>query len=66
MSLLARYAHLHQEPDPAKAKALAREAWQKHGIVLLRPEWLPGPIGQKWALEAMAISVHGPRKQGDR
>lgn len=34
-SQLARYAHLHREPDAEQAWGLARDAWHTHGIAVL-------------------------------
>ena len=37
---LGPVAALGRDPDPAKARAAAREAWLRHGLILLNPEWL--------------------------
>ncbi len=49
--------------DPARAKAA--EAWHRDGIVLLRPEWLPGWVQQE-QLRQLAQSTFGKRKRGGR
>lgn len=61
MSTLARFAHLGREPDPEGGRKAARDAWRDHGLILLRPEWLPGWADRKQA-ELLAEKVHGKRK----
>jgi hypothetical protein len=60
-SPLGRFAHLGNEPDPADGRRLARDAWHKHGLILIRPEWLPG-WGDRRQAELLAEKVHGKRK----
>jgi hypothetical protein len=60
-SPLARHAHLSHEPDPAAARRAARDAWHKHGLILINPEWLPGWADRKQA-EILAEKLHGRRK----
>ena len=60
-SALGRYAHLSREPDPAQGREAARAAWHTHGLILIRPEWLPGWADRKQA-ELLAEQVHGKRR----
>ncbi|MBB4858277.1 hypothetical protein HNO88_001596 [Novosphingobium chloroacetimidivorans] len=50
-----------QEPDPAKARRAAREAWLTHGLILINPEWLNGWADRRQA-ELLAEKCHGKRK----
>jgi hypothetical protein len=49
-----------RDPDPAKAREAARQAWHDHGIVLINRDWL-GPWDWKQA-EILAEKLHGRRK----
>jgi hypothetical protein len=60
-SSLARFAHLWGEEHDEHARKLAREAFHNHGIILLRPGWLPGWADRKQA-EQLAEKVHGKRR----
>jgi len=63
-SSLARHVSSgNGDVDPARAKAA--EAWHREGIVLLRPEWLPG-WAQQEQLRHLAQSTFGKRKGGGR
>lgn len=59
-SPLARHAHLSREPDDVQGRKAAREAWHTHGLILIRPEWLPGWADRKQA-EILAEKIHGKR-----
>jgi len=59
-SPLARFAHLHQEPNASDARSLARLAYHNHGLVLINPEWLQSWIDRK-QLEILADKVHGKK-----
>ena len=58
---LARFAALGNEPQDANARKAARDAWHKHGIVLINPEWLSGWADRKQA-EILAERLFGKRK----
>lgn len=59
-SSLAGIAPLSRDPDPAKARRAAREAWQDHGLILINPEWLTSWVDRAQA-EQLAVKVHGRR-----
>ena len=58
---LARFAALGNEPQDANARKAARDAWHKHGIVLINPGWLSGWADRKQA-EILAERLFGKRK----
>jgi hypothetical protein len=59
-SSLARFAHLWNEEDHVKGRAMARDAWQHTGLILINPNWL-GWADRKQA-EILAEKLHGKRK----
>jgi hypothetical protein len=59
-SSLGPIAPLGRDPDPAKARAAARAAWQLHGLILINPDWLPNWTDRKQA-ELLAEALHGRR-----
>lgn len=59
-SSLGRHAHLGRAPDPSKARHLAREAWQREGLILINPEWFTSWADRKQA-ELLAEQLHGKR-----
>ncbi len=61
MSALGRYAHLHRDANPVDARVAARDAWHRHGIVLINPEWFTSWTDRKQA-ELLAEKLHGKRK----
>lgn len=63
MSSLAKFAHLSREPDPAKARIAARQAWQNAGLILINPEWITGWADRQQAI-ILAEKLHGKRKSG--
>lgn len=58
---LGRFSTLGQEPDDANARKAARDAFHKHGIVLINPSWLSGWADRK-QLEILAEKLFGKRK----
>lgn len=58
---LSRTSTLAHEPDDANARKAARDAWHKHGIVLINPKWLSGWADRK-QLEIQAEKLFGKRK----
>ena len=60
-SCLAQFAALAREPDPATMRKLAREAWHKHGLIVLDTMWLGGWADRRQA-EMLAEKAHGRRK----
>lgn len=60
-SSLAPYAASMNEPDPANAKKAARQAWQEHGILLVRPQWFQGYLDQK-QVTILAERLFGKRE----
>jgi len=66
MSSLAKYAHLHREPDAAQGWDLAREAWHNHGLVVLNLAELENRQGWAAARQArnLAEQCFGKRKFG--
>lgn len=63
MPSLSRFSTLGQEPEDANARKAARDAWHKHGIVLINPSWLSGWADRK-QLEILAEHMFGKRKAG--
>ena len=63
-SSLVSVAATCREPDPAKARKVARDAWHASGLILINPAWLQGWADRKQA-ELLAEKVHGKRK-GDK
>ena len=61
-SSLGPIAPLGRDPDPAKARAAARDAWQRHGFILINPDWLPSWTDRKQA-ELLAEALYGPRSK---
>lgn len=59
-SSLGPLAPFGREPDPAAARAAARQAWQLHGLILINPDWLPSWTDRKQA-ELLAETLHGRR-----
>jgi hypothetical protein len=60
-SSLASAAAMSRDPDPARARRLARDAWLDHGVILINPAWLNGWADRKQA-ELLAEKIHGKRK----
>lgn len=60
-SSLAPIAPACREPCDANARKAARDAWHKHGIVLVNPAWLQSWTDQKQA-ELLAEKLFGQRK----
>jgi hypothetical protein len=61
-SSLGPVAALGRDPDPAKARAAAREAWLRHGLILINPDWLASWTDRKQA-ELLAEQLHGRRRE---
>jgi hypothetical protein len=59
-SSLGPIAPLGRDPDPLRARAAAREAWQRHGLILINPDWLASWTDRKQA-ELLAEALHGRR-----
>lgn len=60
-SSLASTAGALREPDPAKARRAARDAWHRDGLILINLAWLNGWADRKQA-ELLAEKLHGKRK----
>ena len=60
-SSLASYAALGREPDAEASRKLAREAWHKHGLIVIDTMWLGGWADRRQA-ELLAEKAHGRRK----
>ena len=60
-SSLSPLAPLARDADPAKARAAAREAWLRHGLILINPDWLTSWTDRKQA-ELLAELLHGRRR----
>lgn len=52
-----------RDADPATARKLAAEVWQKHGAIVLFPEQLKNMAGlERQLFEAVANKHYGPRR----
>lgn len=60
---LGDYTATQHEPDPAKALALAKQAYEESNgkLVLINMDWLPG-WGLKKQLDLLAVKAFGLRK----
>lgn len=61
-STLAPYAAAMRDADPQEVRRIAEKAWHETGLVILKREWLKGPVSQWWNIEAVATAVHGKRR----
>jgi hypothetical protein len=59
-SSLTRVASVGRSPDPDEGRQMARDAWQTHGLVMIRPEWLRNDFDRE-LLKALAETAHGKR-----
>jgi hypothetical protein len=65
-SCLAGAAAGMRDPDPANARAEAKKAWHRDGLILINPAWLNGWADKRQA-EMLAEKLHGRRgKSNDR
>lgn len=59
---LTKFAGSMRDADPATARKLAAELWQKHGAVVVFPEQLRAMAGlERQLFEAVAAKHYGKR-----
>jgi hypothetical protein len=49
-----------RDPNPANARAEAKKAWHRDGLILINPEWLNSWADKRQA-EMLAEKLHGRR-----
>jgi hypothetical protein len=60
-SSLSRLAPAIRDADPDAGRKAAQAAWQTHGLVMIRPEWLRNEWDREM-LRTLAETVHGKRE----
>jgi len=60
-SSLAKYAETMREPDPAKRRELAKQAWHEHGILVVLPEDMGRKVDH-FIVEGVARALYGKGK----
>ena len=56
---LTRFAGLMREPDPNRKRRLAKEIYDKHGILIVFPEAVKIGLVDQWWIESMVKRLFG-------